>query len=101
MTSFIELYNEYMHRKDGVTEPFSDFAPWKAFVAKNSDHAIATQKDITIQVIGVWDTVGSLGIPDLGHFWKWHKADQKAYEFYDTSLNDRKFNHHLPFLRLI
>ncbi|CAL3963238.1 unnamed protein product [Diplocarpon coronariae] len=92
MPTFIELYNNYIHRKDGVEELFSQYPAWKEFVEKSKKsggHAISTPSEIKIQVIGVWDTVGALGIPDLGHWFKIHKADQKAYQFYDTSLNDQ------------
>ncbi len=90
MPTFIALYNDYIHRKDGVEESFNVFPAWKAFT-KSGEYAVASPSDIKIQVIGVWDTVGALGVPNLGHWFKWHKADQKAYQFYDTSLNDRKF----------
>ncbi|KAJ2906836.1 hypothetical protein MKZ38_010334 [Zalerion maritima] len=47
-------------------------------------------KPITIKAIGVWDTVGSLGIPDVA----WLSAlglpqSTKEYHFYDTSLSSR------------
>lgn len=89
MPTFIALYNNYIHRTDGVEESFDEYPAWKDFT-KSGEYAVASPSDIKIQVIGVWDTVGALGIPNLGHWFKWHKADQKAYQFYDTSLNDRE-----------
>lgn len=91
MTVFIELYNQYKHKVDDedISKPFSEYPPWQEFT-KNSSHAICTAKDIRIKVIGVWDTVGALGIPALGHLYKWWGADTKAYQLYDTTLNDRK-----------
>jgi uncharacterized protein (DUF2235 family) len=46
-----------------------------------------------IQCVGVWDTVGSLGIPDieiLGHhlpFKNWFSDFNKKFQFHDTSLH--------------
>jgi uncharacterized protein (DUF2235 family) len=39
--------------------------------------------DVTIRMVGVWDTVGSLGIP--GHLF--NEFDQEKYGFLDTTLN--------------
>jgi len=87
MPVFISNYNDYIHRNDGIEEDFTEYPPWKKF-SDRGGHVISPPADIKIQVIGVWDTVGALGIPDLGHWFKWYKADKKAYQFYDTSLND-------------
>ena len=37
---------------------------------------------VKIKVVGCWDTVGSVGVPD---YW-WTKPFRQAFEFYDTSL---------------
>jgi uncharacterized protein (DUF2235 family) len=89
MPSFMECYNEYIHTKDGPPKPFKEYPPWVDFLGEKSDYFIATKDEVQIQVIGVWDTVGSLGVPDLGHWMKWYKSDRKPYQFYDTTLNDR------------
>ena len=99
MPVFISNYNVYIHRNDGIEEDFTEYPPWKNF-SDRGGHVISPPADIKIQVIGVWDTVGALGIPDLGHWFKWYKADKKAYQFYDTSLNDSEscnfVNHSSP-----
>jgi uncharacterized protein (DUF2235 family) len=46
----------------------------------NADYGLA---DVTIRMVGVWDTVGSLGIP--GHLFD--AFDQEKYGFLDTTLN--------------
>lgn len=48
-----------------------------SFLARFSDRLPAEQ--ITIRCIGVWDTVGSMGIPDS-------RFCQKEYSFHDTAL---------------
>src|SRR6202035_4418890 len=40
-------------------------------------------QDVTIQMIGVWDTVGSLGIPGIF----FNLLNQKKYGFLDTALH--------------
>ena len=47
------------------------------------EHSIATSKEIPIKMIGVWDTVGSLGIPMRGL--RWITADK--YKFHDVELS--------------
>lgn len=90
---FIIHYNRYTTSKSkGPIGKFSDYAPWKAYIASVGEKKIAIADKVDIQVIGVWDTVGALGVPDLGHFWTWHKADVRQYQFQDTNLNDRMFS---------
>ncbi len=94
LPAFFKYYNPFIHEKTQNDQSpifFSDFEPWKQFVASNQGNPIATQSDVNVQVIGVFETVGSLGIPEIGWGWTWHKADLKAYQFYDTNLNDSKF----------
>jgi hypothetical protein len=89
MPAFMECYNNYIHTKDDPPKPFNKYQPWMDFLGQKNDYFIATKNEVTIQVIGVWETVGSLGVPDLGHWVKWYKSDRKPYQFYDTNLNDR------------
>lgn len=42
---------------------------------------------VKIKVVGCWDTVGSVGVPD---YW-WSKGIRQAFEFYDTSLCSGQF----------
>jgi uncharacterized protein (DUF2235 family) len=57
--------------------PVDERSRHQNFLANFPDRVPAEQ--VTIRCIGVWDTVGSLGIPD-SHFC------QKAYSFHDTDL---------------
>lgn len=88
LPSFIQHYNPYIHSDLDRPTKFSAFKPWLDFIQEHPDYAIQTKDTVTIQVVGVWDTVGSLGVPDIGHFWKVYKSDPKAYQFYNTNLND-------------
>lgn len=49
-----------------------------------------TRLDIPIKVVGVWDTVGSLGIPKIGWLTRLglQSSTMKEYSFYDTSLGN-------------
>ena len=40
-------------------------------------------QDVTVEMVGVWDTVGSLGIPSIF----FNAANQKQYGFLDTSIH--------------
>ncbi|KAF4303029.1 hypothetical protein GTA08_BOTSDO08587 [Botryosphaeria dothidea] len=87
MSSFLEQYGKYIRAED-FSKPFTQTEHWSKFTAKSPTPLITAAKDIVIQIIGVWDTVGSLGVPDLGH---WLKKDnsgwRKAYQFYNTDLS--------------
>lgn len=50
--------------------------------------------DVTIEAVGVWDTVGSLGIPRIGWIEKFKPQTRstREYLFYDTKLNDHIVN---------
>lgn len=86
MGSFIQHYAEYM--KIGKDRPdFSEYPPWVQFTKENPDYLKESKENAVVQVIGVFDTVGSLGVPEIGHFWTLKKADTKYYEFYDTNLS--------------
>lgn len=40
-----------------------------------------------ITVLGCWDTVGSVGIPDILPFWSFDREINKKYGFHDTTLS--------------
>lgn len=92
MSSFLEQYGKYIRAED-FSKPFTQTEHWSKFTAKSPTPLITAAKDIVIQIIGVWDTVGSLGVPDLGH---WLKKDnsgwRKAYQFYNTDLSASKYS---------
>jgi uncharacterized protein (DUF2235 family) len=90
---FLALYAKYIEAGE-FGEIFSKTQPWKAFVEEKQrsgngrGHAVEQGKDVVVQVIGVWDTVGAMGIPDIGHIIKVDNSFwRKQYEFHDTDLN--------------
>jgi uncharacterized protein (DUF2235 family) len=93
MGTFLRLYNDYVKAGNFGTK-FSATEPWKEFVEKSvqtQGHRVVSGDDVVVQVIGVWDTVGSLGVPDIGHLLVWDNSKSRAqYEFYDTDLNTSK-----------
>ncbi|KAM0545824.1 hypothetical protein ACHAPJ_011151 [Fusarium lateritium] len=88
MTHFLEHYGNYI-RKEDFTKPFSQSKHWTEFAAHSPSAVYCPGKDTVIQVIGVWDTVGALGIPDTGHwiFKRDNSGRRKAYQFHDTDLS--------------
>lgn len=86
MSSFIQHYAEYMKIDKGRPN-FNEYEPWVQYTKQNLDYLKESRENAVIQVIGVFDTVGSLGVPEIGHFWTLKKADTKYYEFYDTNLS--------------
>lgn len=94
---FLALYAEYVEAGD-FEKRFSETEPWKAFVLEKAEdggrgHAGQEGKDVIVQVIGVWDTVGALGIPDIGHLIVFdNSASRKQYEFHDTDLNPSEWS---------
>lgn len=72
---FPELYRGYMKNTEG--KPFKSTEAWKVYESKirareNAKrrvlgHGVPASKidtDVKVKVVGVWDTVGSLGVPD-------------------------------------
>ncbi|PVI08262.1 hypothetical protein DM02DRAFT_723093 [Periconia macrospinosa] len=111
MQIFPEIYRAYMSNTTGVC--FRNTQTWKDFVEGklskkgaaldkaggiNSDkekaqaweiephpNLVASEASRTVKVVGVWDTVGSLGVPDIGMFdnsnWR------TKYGFHNVKLN--------------
>jgi hypothetical protein len=88
LPAFIKHYNEWTHAENDRPKLFKEFKPWVKYTKETPEYFTDVKENVTIQVVGVWDTVGSLGIPDIGHVWTIHKADRKAYQFYNTDLNE-------------
>jgi uncharacterized protein (DUF2235 family) len=66
----------------------ADDPPALAFREK---HSLCGREPVAIQLIGVWDTVGALGIPLRGLRW----VTRKDYQFHDTELSQSvKFAYH-------
>lgn len=97
MKDFVKCYAEYMSTDHGRPR-FEDYPPWLEFQKNNPDVLNERRENAIVQVIGVWDTVGALGIPELGYFWQIRSADTKYYQFYDTNLNSSRY--HLDFTKL-
>ena len=91
MAHFLEHYGNFIRGED-FSKPFSQTEHWTKFLAHSPAAVACPGKDTVIQVIGVWDTVGALGIPDMGH---WITIDnsrfRKAYQFHDTDLSASKY----------
>lgn len=86
MKHFIKHYAEFKKSEEG-RPAFEAFPLWVQFTRETPFYLTESKANVVIQVIGVWDTVGSLGVPELGHFWTFKPADTKYYEFHDTNLN--------------
>lgn len=74
---FQDIYEMYMHRNEDPTE-------WKKFL----DGIPRKATGVPIKVVGVFDTVGSVGIPD--NFVVNAFGGNKKYHFHDTELSSRK-----------
>ncbi|QPC70602.1 hypothetical protein HYE68_001354 [Fusarium pseudograminearum] len=87
MAHFLEHYGDFIRGED-FSKPFVETGHWAKFQAHSPSAVACPGKDTVIQVIGVWDTVGALGIPDMGH-WIKIKNDwlRKAYQFHNTDLS--------------
>ena len=96
LESFRQVYEHYKahsdsgpqqhHRhadEDGPTPSFRSCEKWQA----DAELKASLQK-VKVKVVGVWDTVGSLGLPDSGFtsVTGWNDS----FKFHDTALNDRK-----------
>lgn len=87
MAYFLEHYGNFIRGQD-FSKPFVQTQHWTKFQAHSPSAVACPGKDTVIQVIGVWDTVGALGIPDMGHFVKINNSWlRKAYQFHNTDLS--------------
>ena len=72
------------HYRDAVELYRSDVHPTAArAVAFRKTNSVAGEQDIDIQCVGVWDTVGSLGIPLRGL----RSLTRRKHQFHDTELS--------------
>lgn len=67
----ISMYNDTHHPNDDTARRF------------RKDHSVTGDESIPIRMIGVWDTVGALGVPVRGL--RWLTAD--SYRFHDVELS--------------
>jgi uncharacterized protein (DUF2235 family) len=60
-------------------------------IAVTPEEGKVKPEPVTVKVIGVWDTVGALGLPES---WLTTVTGfNKTYQFYDTALNDSEYPH--------
>ena len=115
MQLFPQVYRAYQTNEEGL--PFRETQAWKDFIegrltkkgkahskpqedwnvkerAQNwdihphVDLAAVSEESRYVKVVGVWDTVGSLGIPDVAVF---NNANFRTkYGFHNVKLNERK-----------
>lgn len=80
---FPDTYNHYQKR----AESQAGAKAWEDFQQEKNLQQYR-QPNVRIVVVGCWDTVGSLGVPEnwLARKLKWNKR----YEFYDTQLSSSK-----------
>lgn len=81
----IALYNDQPHTEiSAQIPPEKGFHPDDAFPCEfRKNHSVHAADPVDIRCVGVWDTVGSLGIPLRG----FRSFTQKKYQFHDTKLN--------------
>jgi len=90
MRKFIQMYSAYV-KKGAFEEPFGETADWTRFIAGRPDPVVVPRLKQEIEVIGVWDTVGALGVPYMGHIWRRdHSDSRKPFQFHDVKLNSRQ-----------
>lgn len=111
MQDFIKIYRKYtelesserQQLRDKLNESkpgesqqerdlsFAVYDDWVAFTSLDENQGMFIQRKVDIKVIGVWDTVGALGIPDMGH---WRKlvfsGSKERHQFHDVNLNQRE-----------
>lgn len=102
MQTFIRHYTawqKFLTEHQDKNIEMSSYEPWVNFITQNKNVFITQASKGTVekkfrdaepvvQVIGVWDTVGSLGVPDMGHWLQVWKSDKAPYKFHDVNLND-------------
>lgn len=62
--------------------------PYTLHKGDGHDWLKSCAKDVKIKVVGVWDTVGSLGFPDTA--WGNPSEKNKPYGFHNTDIHPRK-----------
>lgn len=73
---FQDIYDRFMHR-------YKDVSAWNTFRSKLPKRGKVDQ--VKIKIVGVWDTVGSVGIPE-NKIVEWLRLNDK-YKFHDTELS--------------
>lgn len=98
LSSFPVIYKDWTHRRDRTyRSPQKDLPFPNKPRASSPDYAREMQRrglttlGVHVQAIGVWDTVGALGIPKLGvigRIGQRFSDEVSEYRFYDTTLDN-------------
>ncbi|KAI4096895.1 MAG: hypothetical protein LQ344_000695 [Seirophora lacunosa] len=92
-----EVFKDFQHRRDPNYRPANPDIPFPNKPSASDpryretmEREGLTRLRIKIKVIGVFDTVGSLGIPRVGILERFgvQARDAREYSFYDTSLDN-------------
>ncbi|EKG18746.1 protein of unknown function DUF2235 [Macrophomina phaseolina MS6] len=90
MPQFLRLFGAYIKAQELFEKPqlLDQTDGWRQFCKDYPDCLVSSREKTVIQVIGVWDTVGALGVPDidLGFLKLDNSRLRKAYQFYNTHL---------------
>jgi uncharacterized protein (DUF2235 family) len=86
----IEVQQAYQARKQEKRENKGKEASQQKTTAQQALHALRAEyaDPVKIKMVGVWDTVGALGIPKLFSFIPDKFRHCEDYSFLDTSIND-------------
>ncbi|KAL8966136.1 MAG: hypothetical protein Q9183_003505, partial [Haloplaca sp. 2 TL-2023] len=92
-----EVYRDFQHRRDPDYEPAYPDVPFPRKPSANDpryretlEREGLTRLGIKVKVVGVFDTVGSLGIPRIGLLerFRLQSMSTKEFLFYDTNLDN-------------
>ncbi|KAL8803792.1 MAG: hypothetical protein Q9200_006071 [Gallowayella weberi] len=92
-----EVFKDFQHRRDPKYRPANPDIPFPRKPSASDpryretlEREGLTRLGVKIKVVGVWDTVGSLGIPKVGWLSRFGLGDKstKEFTFYDTSLDN-------------
>ncbi|KAK5169847.1 uncharacterized protein LTR77_005825 [Saxophila tyrrhenica] len=92
-----EIFRDTKHQHDRDYQPKYPDIPFKNKPSANDPEYLdelvrlrLTTPDVPIKVVGVWDTVGSLGVPKIGWLTRLglQSTQMKEMSFYDTALGN-------------
>ena len=98
LASFPVIYKDFKHRYERDYRSPSRDIPFRNKPSARSPEYVRelerrglTTQNVRIKAVGVWDTVGSLGVPRaewFGNFGKKTQTNMSDYKFYDTTLDE-------------
>lgn len=98
LRSLVEVFHDIQHRNDPGYRPKNPDIPFPNKPTVNNPayrqelvRRGLTDLDVTVKAIGVFDTVGALGIPRIGLLTKIgiQNSESDRMQFYDTKLSNR------------